>query len=651
MLLSIAFDLAALVVLCVLVMSIVFRKMTKGLANRFFLLSILAEFVATVFDVFAQTVDFLPDADPVLICFAHTGFLIFHNAQAPLHVIFVISLTDTWHRVRRNIWIKLLLVIPYALTFLVLLTNPLTGAIFTYAGGYEHSWAFYSIYLCFIPYVATDFAYVIRYRSQFNIRRILSLLSMMTLVLVAVVIHLVVPEVRLECFAVAISQLIVSVGIQRPEDYVDSFTGLMKHSAYAHDMSRAFKNGKHVNIVMLNIANYEPIGNMLGYESTMALVRQIGERIENIVDSLKCSGALAYYLDRGRYRVVFPQSEREKAELAADYIINDLKIRSRFNGFDLNLTPVVVLARCPEEIDSFKSLMAFGLDFHEKIPYSGRFVTAGEVYSSEDFEIRNNINSIIDNALAHRKFEVYYQPIYSIRDRKFLSAEALLRLCDDVHGFISPEILVPAAERSGAIHEIGRYVFEEVCKFIASDEYKQLGMEYIEVNLSVAQCMNSDLADNLLEIMRRYNVPPSSINLEITETAASYSQKVMMDNLNKLSEAGIEFSLDDFGTGYSNIMRVVTLPLKIVKLDKSFVDDRNNPKIWIFLQNTVKMLREMDMEILVEGVETLEMLEAFTNLKCDFIQGFYFSRALCRNDFVKFVSASLREKNEDINAG
>ncbi len=650
MLLSISFDLAALVVLCVLVMSIVFRKMTKGLTNRLFLLSILVEFVATLFDVFAQAVDTVPNAPSALICFAHTGFLMFHNAQAPLHVVFVISLTDTWHRVRRYTWMKLLLAIPYAITFLTLLTNPFTKAIFTYDGGYGHSWAFYGIYLFLIPYFVTDFAYVIKYRSQFDIRKILSLLSMTILAFSAIVIHLIVPPIRVECFAIAISQLIVSVGIQRPEDFIDSFTGLMKDSAYANDMSRAFKNGKHVHIVMLNIANYEPISNMIGYESAMVFIRQIGERIENIVKSLK-GNAMTYYLDRGRYRVVFPENDRKRAELAAEYIINDLKIRSRFNGFDLNLTPVVVLARCPEEIENFKSLMAFGLNFHEKIHYSGRFVPASEVYKSEDFEIRNNINNIIDNALAHRKFEVYYQPIYSIKDGKFLSAEALLRLRDDVHGFISPEILIPAAERSGAIHEIGRYVFEEVCKFIASDEYKQLGMEYIEVNLSVAQCMNGDLADDILEIMRKYDVSPSSINLEITETAASFSQRVMMDNLNKLSEAGLEFSLDDYGTGYSNIKRVVTLPLKIVKLDKSFVDDLNNQKIWIFLQNTIRMLREMDMEILVEGVETLEMLEAFTNLKCDFIQGYFFSRPICKNDFVKFISASLQEKTEDITAG
>lgn len=645
MLLSISFDIAALVILAVLVMSIIFRNMTSGLANRLFMLSVVVEFFACIFEVFSVTVDHSVTASPVLVCFAHTAFLMFHNAQAPLHVLFVISITDTWHKVRKYSVLKVFLAVPYMLTFLALLTNPITGAIFTYEGGYEHSWAFYGVYVLIVPYFLLDFSYILRYRSQFNARKIMSLSSMMVLVVIAIIIHLVVPEIRVECFAVAVSQLIVSVGIQRPEDFIDSFTGLQKHSAYANDLSRAFNNGKHVNIVMLNIGNYETITEMVGYEASMEMVARVAEHIRNITRSLRCR-CMIYYLDRGRYRIVFSEKDRAKAELAAEYVMNDLKIRSRLNGFDINLTPVIVLARCPEEIESFQSLMAFGLNFHEKIRYSGKFVTAAEVYNSREFEIRNNINKIIGDALANKKFQVYYQPIYSTEAGRFVSAEALLRLFDDEHGFISPEILIPAAERSGAIHEIGRYVFEEVCRFIASDDYKKLGLDYIEVNLSVAQCMNGDLADDILRTMTKYNVAPESINLEITETAASFSQHVMMDNLNKLSRAGVEFSLDDYGTGYSNMKRVISLPLKIVKLDKSLVDEQHNPKMWIFLRNTVKMLKDMNIEIVVEGIETGEMVEAFSQLKCDFIQGYYFSRPISKDEFVEFIMNAMNEIRE-----
>ncbi|MDE7228994.1 MAG: EAL domain-containing protein [Oscillospiraceae bacterium] len=639
MIASVSFDIAGLFVLTILIMSVILRKMTKGNANRLFMLSMLSALIACSFDIISVFVDHSGADNAFIITFAHTGYLIFHNAQAPLHVFFLINFTDTWHKVRRNVPLKVVLFVPYAITLLLLLINPFTKMLFTVADGYEHSWGFYTMYGLVAPYIVVDSFYVLKYRNQMEIRKILALFSMVVFLLIAIVIHLVVPVLRVECFANAAALLMVSVTIQRPEDYIDTFTGLYKHSAYANDLRRTFKNGKHVHIVMINIGNYSAIQNMIGYEMSIVLLKDIAERIENIALAQKARCSL-YFLDRGRYRMVFDEDDRDKAEECAEAVVNELKERSRFSGFDITLTPCVVLARCPEEIESFKSLMAFGMDFHEKHAYSGRYVEASEVYDPEEFAIQNNIDSIIDRALERNSFQVYYQPIYSVERGKFVSAEALLRLYDDEHGFISPEILVPAAERSGAIHKIGAFVFEEVCKFISGDEYKRLGLDYIEVNLSVAQCMHSDLADLILDTMRKYDICADSINLEITETAASYAQRVMQENLNKLSRAGLSFSLDDYGTGYSNMKRVISLPLKIVKLDKSFVDEQHNPKMWIFLQNTVKMLKDMKMEIVVEGIETHEMVEMFSNLKCDFIQGYFFSKPLCKDEFVRFITAS-----------
>lgn len=648
MLISIAFDIAGLIVLIVLLFSVVYRKMTEGLANRLFMLSIMSAMVASSFDIIAVFMDTYFTDSVVPVTISHTGYLMFHNAQAPLHMLFLISFTDTWHKVRRNRFLKGLLAVPYTVLVLLLVSNIFTKMLFYVAPeeGYTHAWAFYSIYILVIPYLVADSAYVLRYRSQLDLRKVLALFSMVVLTIIAIIIHLLVPDVRCECFAISIAMLMVSVTIQRPEDYIDSFTGLYKHSAYALHMKHAFRNEKHVHIVMINIGNYAVIQNMIGYEASIDLLASIANRIRGVSQTLHANCQI-YFLDRGRYRMVFSENDRVEAELCAEMVVNELKIRSIINGYEVNITPCVVLARCPEEIESFKSLMAFGLDFHEKHPYTGRYALASEVYNPEEFAIQNNIDSIIERALERHSFQVYYQPIYSVERGKFVSAEALLRLYDDEHGFISPEILVPAAERSGAIHKIGEFVFEEVCRFISSDDYKRLGLDYIEVNLSVAQCMRSDLADLILNTMHKYNVSPDNINLEITETAASYAQRVMSDNLNKLSRAGLSFSLDDYGTGYSNMKRVISLPLKIVKLDKSFVDEQHNPRMWIFLQNTVRMLKDMQMEIVVEGIETREMVEAFSNLKCDFIQGYFFSKPIAKDEFVRFITSSASEAVEN----
>lgn len=636
---SVAFDAAALIMLAVLFVTVIIRKMTKGTSNRIFLLQILIAVMSTSFDIFAVTLDNYNSRNILLLNIAHTGYLMIHNIHPFVHMLFVISLTDTWHKIFRNPAKIVLFALPYSLDFVLLATNPFTHLMFTVKNGYTHEALFHTLYFCIVPYIILNVVYVLRYKVLFNRRKIFSLFSMTVLSFIAVLVHLFIQELLVESFAITMSLFIVSAGVLRPEDYIDSFTGLYKHTAYADDMKRAFYNDKHVNIVMLNIGNYNTLVGMLGYDVMTELLGRVAATITNINASLR-GHADMYFLDRGRFRMVFSEKERVKAEAAASLLMNELKMRSDFNGLAINFTPFIVLARCPEEIESFKSLMAFGQDFHEKNHYSGQVMPAPDVYDANAFAIHNNIDTIIERALENQKFEVYYQPIYSISSGKFVSAEALLRLFDEEHGFISPEILVPAAEKSGAIHKIGEFVFEEVCKFVSSSDYKRLGLDYIEVNLSVAQCMHGDLAEKILSIMQQYNVSPDSINLEITETAASYSQRVMTDNLNKLSRAGFSFSLDDYGTGYSNMKRVIQLPLKIVKLDKSFVDEQHNPKMWIFLRNTVKMLKDMKMEIVVEGIETQEMVDAFSNLKCDFIQGYFFSRPICKTEFIDFIASA-----------
>ena len=635
---NISFDIAAIFLLILLLSSVIVRKSTTGRTNKILLASIFTCLTTSIFNVLANFFDAYGTNFVGVVTVTHLAYLVFHSSQSVIYLYFVISFLDLWHKLSDKKYLNIALIAPYAIVFGLTVTSPFTGLIFSTENGiYTHGPLFYSLYGCVALYILLVGIIVLINRRLLTKAKIIGLFSMAVLCLTAAVLHILMPEQLLECFAVALSLFIVSIVIQRPEELLDTETGLFKHSAYGHDAKNSFRNGKHWHVVMLNTANYNSIHSMLGYEQCVEVRKIIADKIRSLNKNLGNKGKL-YYLDRGRFRAVFDEKERTLAETFATLINNELKMKIHHNGFDINLSPMIVLARCPEEIESFKSLMAFGQDFHEKNPYTGRVMQAPEIYRHDEFEVQNNIDKIIEKALENRSFQVYYQPIYSVEQGRFVSAEALLRLFDKEHGFISPELIVTSAEKSGAIHTIGEFVFEEVCKFVSSSEFKRLGLDYIEVNLSVAQCMHGDLADKILNKMREYNVSPRSINLEITETAASFSQRVMTDNLNKLSRAGIEFSLDDFGTGYSNMKRVVSLPLKIVKLDKSFVDEKENPKMWIFLQNTIKMLKDMNMEIVVEGIDTKEMLDAFSNLKCDFIQGYYFSKAISREDFVKFIT-------------
>lgn len=621
-----------------LLISVTSRRMTTGRNSKLFILSIINGLLASCFDILAATFDYLPNADKGLCELFHILYMLFHSLQCPLYVLFIISFMNVWHKlISRKVFVSVFAA-PYVITAALLLTNPFTNLIFSVENGYKHEALFPILYITTAYYIILDVIFIISGRKNLTRVQMLAMLSMNILGVTAIIVHLFFPHHLLECVAVALSCYILTATVQRPEENIDTITGLFKLAAYVRDTKNFYRTDMHWYVIMLNVGNFDNVAHLMGFESSMDLLKIIAGKLRAINKKLGNKGTV-YYLDRARYRVVFTDKQKELAETYANMLNNELKYKIHHNGFDISLTPSIVLAQCPEDIESFKSLMAFGQDFHTRIAYTGRVMPAKEVYSPEEFQVANNIDAIIEKALENRSFQVYYQPIYSVEKKKFVSAEALLRLFDKEHGFISPEVIITAAERSGAIHKIGEFVFEEVCKFISSGEFDKLGLEYVEVNLSVAQCMHGDLADKILLIMQQYNVPSSKINLEITETAASFAQRVMTDNLNKLSRSGISFSLDDYGTGYSNMKRVISLPLKIVKLDKSFVDEQHNPKMWILLQNTVQMLKAMNMQIVVEGIETQEMVDVFSELKCDFIQGYFFSRPLPKADFVKLLQS------------
>ncbi|MBP3703228.1 MAG: EAL domain-containing protein, partial [Lachnospiraceae bacterium] len=444
------------------------------------------------------------------------------------------------------------------------------------------------------------------------------------------------PQLPVEMLAMALAFLLLMLVVQRLDDSVDIFTGLRNYVTYTEDMKRNFITGKCVGVILVNISNYESLFSMLGFDLQAEMLKQISHRLSEINSRFRCHADL-YYLDRARYRLVFNTKYKEKAEKAAEAINRELKQGMVLDQFELDLLAFVSVMNCPEDIPNFKSLMRFGNEFSKLNHYTGRVMHFSDIVANNRFSLTNELDIIIENALLEKKFEIYYQPIYSVKENYFASAEALLRLKDEQYGSISPSDFIPAAEKSGAIHRIGDYVMEEVCRFVSSEEFKELNLEYIEVNLSVVQCMQIGMAERILRIMEKYQVPPERINLEITETAAGYAQNSMMENMDKLSGAGIAFSLDDYGIGYSNIKRVVSLPLKMIKLDKAFVDEKENPKMWVVLQNTIKMIREMEMQIVVEGVETEELVQQFTDMDCDYIQGYYYSKPIPKLEFIEFI--------------
>ncbi len=267
---------------------------------------------------------------------------------------------------------------------------------------------------------------------------------------------------------------------------------------------------------------------------------------------------------------------------------------------------------------------------------------------TRQYEIGARMDSILNRAIMERGFEMYYQPIYSVKDKSFTSAEALIRLKDDTYGAISPGLFIPAAESMGLILPIGEYVLETVFRFISHNNLKSLGLECIDINLSVAQCLQKGLPARIRQLQEEYQIDPAQVNFEITETTYDDIGNLAERNIQELVEMGYRFSLDDYGTGYSNMRRVSRLPLSIIKIDKSLVNDIRSESGWRIIKNVIRMMKDVDKKLVAEGVETEEDFLRLSELECDYIQGFYFSKPLSRDEFKEFCMKHRQEADKTV---
>lgn len=258
----------------------------------------------------------------------------------------------------------------------------------------------------------------------------------------------------------------------------------------------------------------------------------------------------------------------------------------------------------------------------------------------EQMRKEKSMEQMLDEAMKEDRIEVFYQPIFSTRAKKFVSAEALVRMRDRDGNLVPPGAFIAVAEANGKILQLGEIVFEKVCRFFTKEQLEQYGLHYIEVNLSVVQCGYQGLADDYIGIMEKYQINPKYINLEITESASMAAKKTLLENMRRLMEYGVYFSLDDFGTGQSNLNYIVDMPVNIVKFDRemsqAFFQDE---KAKYVMNAAMQMIHGMKLKIVSEGIETEEQYLAMEELSIDYIQGYYFSKPLPEAAFLAFLQS------------
>ena len=254
----------------------------------------------------------------------------------------------------------------------------------------------------------------------------------------------------------------------------------------------------------------------------------------------------------------------------------------------------------------------------------------------------------IAKALDNNEFVVYYQPKFNLNGREFNSSEALIRWNSPTRGLLSPMRFINSAENGGLIHRIDMFVFEQVCKDL--DETKRKGRRQIPVsiNFSLYEFYHPTFVKDIAAIIEKYNTNPNLLEIEIVEGTTAANIFLSISILKKLKEIGLKILMDDFGVGFSNFNNLKNLPIDVIKIDKSFIDnittDIKSREITRFM---IEFAKEIGLEVVAEGVDNQKQVDLLKKFKCDTIQGFFYSKPLPRNEFERFLATNTFEKRRD----
>lgn len=253
-------------------------------------------------------------------------------------------------------------------------------------------------------------------------------------------------------------------------------------------------------------------------------------------------------------------------------------------------------------------------------------------------KIRNNLKSALEN----NEFSLHYQPIFNIEKNKIEKFEALLRWYRPDTGFISPLDFIKIAEETGEIIPIGNWIIKTASLFIKTLNEKYNEDFIISINMSIVQLMQDNFVDTVKTVISMHNINPKNIEMEITESVFMESFSVALSKLEALKNFGIGIALDDFGTGYSSLSYIKKLPISVLKIDKSFIDDVHEQSVFNITEDIINMGNKLGLKIVAEGIEKKEQLDILAKYNCDYIQGYYISKPVPESDIFKLLDTKLK---------
>lgn len=390
-------------------------------------------------------------------------------------------------------------------------------------------------------------------------------------------------------------------------------------------------------VVYLDIRNFSDVHHALGFQGADQLVAKLGS---HLLHQTKNRGKLAYlFADQF---VLIVQKWRHEAQLQEivhsalqefekPQVIQDKAVHVRFNlGYSIAPDDGVDAKTLIHQARQAARSQQNRSQNHFMLRYDHRYI--------ESRKLQYQISNALYEAVSEDELQLAYQCKINLDTHQIESAEVLLRWTHPELGVVSPAIFIPIAERDGQIHELGIWVIRNTLMQMVIWRDAGLDLPQLAVNISPVQLQNRDFIDNIIALLKEFAIKPAQLQLELTETAVMEHFEFGLSQLQALRDAGFSIAIDDFGTGYSSLSYLTKLPVDVVKLDRSIINDiEHSLATQSMVRNIIRMSHELGISLVAEGIETKEQHDLLTQMNCNYAQGYLYSKPVDAGRFFELT--------------
>ena len=525
---------------------------------------------------------------------------------------------------------------------LFILSNPFTGLIsHPESDGLLHVGKAYPVFVYGIMlWYIVDFLFIFLHYKILKLRQLISLCEVSVFLLLGMLIQNILHLQLFVGFASSLAVLALYVSLNNPCAYIDYVTRVFNRDYFLRWIAERFQKHRPTSVIVIHLTQLEHIHTVYALSTSSELLKKVIDTLWQTTPS-----HAVFRLRFDQYMLCTDTMEQQQFLLSelqkvfgTDFLIAGHKINCPATFY-----PVADIFTC-NDADSLLSYIQFLTCQSD----SGKQANSSSEDLYQTFSYEQEVERYLNIAVENDLFEVWYQPIYNIKESRFVAFEALSRLKHPELGWISPELFFRIAGNTDLIFQILPLQLRKICKFV-NDNYEALkSINNIKINLSPAELTRPGYCDALVDIIREYHLPPSRFQFEVTETAATEYSKELSDYILHLQSIGIKLCLDDFGSGYANLNSILRLPFSVIKMDRSLLRNINSDNVArTFYQSMVRTLKDIGYQIVAEGIETQEEAALMALWDVDMIQGYFYAKPMPAQDILSF-SGITKHKQEVI---